>query len=278
MVTLLSSDGRGWRGLHARLCRIAPGRTQVAGAPWHRVSLHFGTAVNADCRCDGRHLRHVQSHGNADIVPAGLGGEWEDDAVCTILRLHLDPALLREAAETIGRDPGKVEVTPQFQVRDSRIASIGWALKGELEADTASDALFAECLARALAVRLVEGPRGACAESGARRQTLSARQMRRLQAFIGQNLSGPLGLKDLAAVLNIIVSHLSTLFRQTAGVSLHQYVIRRRIEYAEMLLRQGRMAVSEVAVASGFADQSHLSRCMRRVLGVSPGTIVRLTA
>ena len=72
--------------------RIAAGLTHYVPASInHRLGIHVGAPVNASCHCDGRHHRRVQSDGDIDIVPAGLDGDWEDDADCTILRLWVSP-------------------------------------------------------------------------------------------------------------------------------------------------------------------------------------------
>ena len=56
---------------------------------------------------------------------------------------------------------------------------------------------------------------------------------------------------------------------------VHQYVIRRRVEYAVELLQNDRSALADVALQAGFANQSHLARCMRVTLGITPGTLRR---
>ncbi|WP_204266198.1 hypothetical protein, partial [Escherichia coli] len=73
-----SSRGRGWIGLEAEFGLIRAGLTKVPASLDHRLGIHVGPSVNAACRCDGRVHRRVQSHGDIDIVPAGLAGEWED--------------------------------------------------------------------------------------------------------------------------------------------------------------------------------------------------------
>ena len=148
---ILSSKGRGWRGLEAEFLRIPAGVTHVPGSSWHRLGIHFGRSVNADCRCDGRRHRRVQAHGDIDIVPMGLDGVWEDDADCTILRLRIAPELLAKAAGDPGCGPDGRSLVPRFQLRDPRIEAIGWAVKAELEARTPSDPLYAESLGLALA-------------------------------------------------------------------------------------------------------------------------------
>ena len=57
------------------------------------------------------------------------------------------------------------------------------------------------------------------------------------------------------------------------GMPVHQYVVRRRIERATILLRSGTLSSSEVALATGFAHQSHLARQMRRLKGVTPTAV-----
>jgi AraC family transcriptional regulator len=60
------------------------------------------------------------------------------------------------------------------------------------------------------------------------------------------------------------------------GVPVHQYLIQRRLEHAKNLLRRNGLSIAEIALAAGFAHQSHLARHMRRVMGVSPRAMQRL--
>jgi AraC family transcriptional regulator len=96
-----------------------------------------------------------------------------------------------------------------------------------------------------------------------------------LTEFIESNLDQKLQLADLAAVAGVSVTRLKTLFRNSTGVPVHQYVIRRRVEYARALLATTATPASEVAVIAGFSHQSHMSSTMRRLLGHTPGDIVR---
>jgi AraC family transcriptional regulator len=89
------------------------------------------------------------------------------------------------------------------------------------------------------------------------------------------DLDQKLHLTDLASVAGVSVTCLKTLFRNSAGVPVHKYVIRRRVEYARALLTTTAMQASEVAVAAGFSHQSHMASTMRRLLGQTPGDIVR---
>jgi AraC family transcriptional regulator len=268
---ILSSENRGWAGLHCELRQIAPGLTRIPGSAWHRLGVHFGPAVNADCRCDGRRHQRVQAHGDIDLVPAGLDGEWADDRPCTIFRISLSPLLLARAHQEWNLESGRVLLTPRLQMRDERIEHIAWALKAELEAPVPSGRLYTESLGFALAARLAEDA-GVQPLVSSRR--LTPQQCRRLVEFIEDNLDQELGLAELATVAGLSLSQLKLLFRQTMGQPVHGYVIARRIERARTLLTSG-MAISQAALATGFAHQSHLAHWMKRLLGVSPRELVR---
>lgn len=273
---LLTSAGRAWSRLRADFLHIPRGLSRAPGGEMHNLAIHFGPPVNADCRCGGQRMRRVQKPGDIDIVPAGMDGSWEDDADCRILRLSLHPSLIHQVADELGRDVGKTELLPRLQMRDTRIEAIGWAVKADLEAATPSDSLYIDLLANALAVRLIETASGSSPQPESRGEPkLSARQLRILTDFIESNLDQKLHLADLATVAGISVTRLKSLFRNSTGVPVHQYVIRRRVEYARALLATTAMSASEVAFAAGFSHQSHMTSTMRRLLGQTPGDIVR---
>ena len=273
---LLSSAGRAWNALDAALVHIPRGLSRVPGGELHRLGIHFGPPVRADCSCGGKRMRRLQKPGDIDFVPAGVDGSWEDDADCQILRLSLRPSLLDQVAGELGRDAAKIELIPRLQLRDARIEAIGWAIKADLEADTPSDPLYIDLLANALAVRLIEtttdiGP----LTEGSSASKMSARQLRLLTEFIETNLDQKLHLADLATVAGVSVTRLKTLFRNSTGTPVHQYVIRRRIEYARALIATTTMPASEVALAAGFAHQGHMASTMRRLTGQTPSEITR---
>jgi AraC family transcriptional regulator len=87
---------------------------------------------------------------------------------------------------------------------------------------------------------------------------------------IDAHVAADLSLARLAEVAGISASHLKTVFKRSTGVPVHQFVVQRRVERAVSLLRGGEMPASEVALEAGFAHQSHMARCMRRLLGVTP--------
>src|SRR6185436_13840162 len=64
--------------------------------------------------------------------------------------------------------------------------------------------------------------------------------------------------------------HFARAFHQSVGMPPHSYVLSRRLERAEHMLRETQLPLSEIAAATGFSDQSHLARHFRRRTGMSP--------
>ncbi|HVJ53333.1 MAG TPA: AraC family transcriptional regulator [Aliidongia sp.] len=239
--------------------------------PEHLLALHASGPVLASCRCDGRHDRRVQRRGDIDIVPAGLPGTWEEDGPSTVFAIALPPSLLATAAESLGIHADRIEIAPQLHLRDPMIEHIGWALQADYEAGHPGGGLLAESLGLALSAHLVRR----YAAGPVYRQGLSKPQRRRVLDFIDTHLDQDLPLVGLASIAGVSASHFKALFRQSLGMPVHQYVIQRRVERAKTLLLDSDMAMSEVALAAGFAHQSHMASCMRRLLGAAPSEVRR---
>ena len=102
------------------------------------------------------------------------------------------------------------------------------------------------------------------------RSGLSAVQLRRLFDLVEANLDQPLTIEALAREAGASSSHLRHWFKQATGTTVHRYVVRRRVERARLLLLQGTLSASEVALQTGFSHQSHMARWMRHELGYTP--------
>jgi AraC family transcriptional regulator len=99
---------------------------------------------------------------------------------------------------------------------------------------------------------------------------LPPRKLARVIEYINYHLGEALSLEMIAGVAEISPSYFLTLFKQSTGLAPHQYVVRQRIEQAKALLTQTRLPIAEIASRTGFADQSHLTRLMRRRTGLTP--------
>ena len=87
-----------------------------------------------------------------------------------------------------------------------------------------------------------------------------------IEARLRENLSVP----DLASEAHLSQSYLARAFRVRYGLTVPNYLLRRRIELARHLLTTSRLSIKQVAAEVGLADIQHFNKQFRRLTGVSP--------
>ncbi|WP_051329892.1 helix-turn-helix domain-containing protein [Niveispirillum irakense] len=133
--------------------------------------------------------------------------------------------------------------------------------------------MIAACLARELVpvddilARAIAAPLASDGNGGA----LTSFQLRRVVLFIEQNLDADLSLNRLAAVTSLSPSHFARRFKGATAMAPHQYVLARRINGAKQLLLETEMKLAEIAIATGFSSQAHLTGMFGRTVGMTPG-------
>lgn len=251
--------------VHASVERRLPGFVTVRTQTDNFIKVHTGVL---DCACDTR--LHYRA-GDVDIMPAGMLEQWEEFTPSTTLVVRLPNTILKDAAEQAGMGARMSGLEARFQFRDPQIEHLAWALNVERADAYPSGRIYSDLLGTALAIHLL-GRYGAppLPHGG-----LGKRHLRKVTDYIEDNLDQDLSLAQLAALLDMSVSHFSTLFKRAEGIPVHEYVIRRRVERARTLLQVSNLPVSQIALDVGFAHQSHLARWMRRLLGVTPAALRR---
>jgi AraC-like DNA-binding protein len=104
----------------------------------------------------------------------------------------------------------------------------------------------------------------------ANRGGLSPALKNRVCDFIESHISEKISLDALSSMAGLSPHHFARAFQQSLGVPPHRYLLRRRLEHVEQMLRHTQLPLSHIALAVGFSDQSHLNRHFRRLTGMSP--------
>jgi len=112
----------------------------------------------------------------------------------------------------------------------------------------------------------------------ATRPGLAPWQLRRVLAHIEANLTTPIRNGHLAELARLSTFHFNVAFRRAVGESPHRYIMRRRIERAQGLMLSTERPLSQIAIDCGLADQAHLTRLFRRIVGESPAAWRRARA
>jgi len=239
----------------------------------HVLCLHLGDPVPVTYRVGKGERQGVRLHGQFCVVPAGSSTRWTLTRPARSLLLRLTPSLLHETADAMGLPSQDSDLAPSIHLRDPQVERIGWMMQAEDQDAYPGGRLFADSLASALAARLLAlQSRSAGAAQGPAR-ALPAWRLRRVLEYIEAHLDEDLALAELAGVAGFSLSHFKPLFRQAVGMPAHRFVLERRVERARIRLLEGGSSLTDIALDTGFSHPSHMARCMRRVLGVSPSQV-----
>lgn len=103
-----------------------------------------------------------------------------------------------------------------------------------------------------------------------RKADLPTRTLNTIRDMIGADVAKPHHLPDLAAVANMSVRHFSRAFRQSTGLTPHQYILRARVEVARNLVSSTSLSYDKIAWTAGFSDRNHMATVFRKLIGVAP--------
>jgi len=156
-------------------------------------------------------------------------------------------------------------------VDDLTIANLGGAVLPALSHPDRANQLFVDHVLLALGTHVAQTYGGMRPLSPPIRGGLAAWQVRRAKEILSTNLDGRVPLKEVARACGLSVSYFSRAFRRSMGVTPHNWLLTLRVEVAKQKLREGRLSLRDVALACGFADQSHLTQVFTRFVGASPG-------
>jgi AraC family transcriptional regulator len=160
-------------------------------------------------------------------------------------------------------------------LKDSTLRNLIEILLNEKQASFKSGLFFLDSVTTTLASYLLRHYSAASEVLKNSSGGLAPSVLRRSIEFIQTHLEGNLRLSDLANEAKISSSHFIRGFRQSTGKTPYQYLLHQRIERARSLMRDLGTPLTQVALASGFADQHHLARVFRRVTGVTPSSYRR---
>ena len=103
-----------------------------------------------------------------------------------------------------------------------------------------------------------------------RAPALSTHLLRRMTQYVQLHLGEDISLAAIANELAFSPFHLAHVFKQTTGLSLHQYVLQQRMARAKALLSLSRLSLVQIAAELGFANQSHFGTVFKKCTGATP--------
>ncbi len=249
---------------------LGGGPFEVPALPGDHLSVTLSGANVMERRLDGRTERGAIGPGDVTLVPRGASSSWHPrSGPSAALHLLIPPDLWRSVGEAADLPPGATELRPDFATPDAFIEQVGRALLTEAHSEWFGGRLYAQTLEQSLAMHLLRhysALGGPPADDAPR----PAGRFRRSLEYIEAHLADDLSLETLAACEGLSPYHFARAFKRAVGQPPHGYVVVRRVRRAQELLARTRLPLAQVAAEVGFANQAHLNRHFKRLVGLTP--------
>lgn len=199
----------------------------------------------------------VLNPGEVQSARMGLSRRW------VYRSFYFGPHILQEISRGLG--VAKIPAFPSSAIDDLGLIAAFRSLHRMLERP-GEDFEIRELLTRAFA-RMLEHRSTVIRRLDAAPNDRA--RFRKVAAVLRAHRFEELRLDDLAAAVELNVFQLIRLFKRVAGLTPHAYLVQVRLDDARGHLRNG-MPIAEVAMATGFYDQSALTNHFRRSFGITP--------
>jgi len=235
----------------------------------HSIIIARGN-FRANYMLNGRWQQVDYTKGDIAIIPASqIFPKTQIDREVPLLELFIQPTLItRTACESLNAD--SVELLPQLNIRDPLIENIGLALKTELELNGAQSKFYAESMAIALSMHLLSRYSSRKPQIKQYTDGLPNYKLKEVIDYIQSNLSKKLTQAELSDLVHMSPHYFASLFKQSMGMTPHQYVIKCRIDKAKQLLLRQDLTIVEICGEVGFQNQSHFTRVFRQHTQMTP--------
>lgn len=238
----------------------------------HEDIYCFGVMVEGGSYCFGENKEFVAPGEIALINPGQVhSGVPKGSAAKTYRMVYVQIDWLRQAATELGEfDAGFPEFSPMI-VNDERLRRMLWRMGGDglcqacrLEKETAMLETFGALLAGHGGVR-----------AAVKKPGPEIRAVELAKEMLAEDIERKLSLDDLAREVGLSRCHFLRVFKGRTGVPPHAFRTQRRIDAARRMLKAG-MSFAEVALATGFNDQSHFTNTFKRYTAATPSQYAAL--
>lgn len=206
--------------------------------------------------------------------------DLERDPVCYTdqpfhdLFFYIPRAALSELSEDLGTGPvSDLVVQEGIFIDDPIVRGLGKALHPLLRHGIPHEQLFVDHIMLALRAHILGAYKGAKFKRTPKIYGLSATHERTVKEMMQEHLREGITLQAMADACNLSVSSLIRGFRRSTGLTPHQWLIEQRLDTAtQLMVRHPELGLVDIALQTGFSDQSHFTRVFKASFGVSPAT------
>lgn len=242
-----------------------------------RPGAHLAVIMLAPCRGmqaalgGNRRLHFDAPTGMIVVNPAGWEGTMSWRSRREEIVVAISEESLSELAQDVDADSVELQ-PPSFGTVDREALRIAQMIKAELQQGFPAD-LYVDSLITLFGFHLVRRHSNVRRAMDKVKGGLSEKNSTSVLEFMMQNFSRKISIAELAALCHLSNSHFLHSFTKSFGQPPHKILINMRLDFATKLLLESTHSLSEIALRSGFASQSHLTAIMKGHRNITPGQI-----
>jgi AraC family transcriptional regulator len=254
-VSTHTEPGKSWQSLASEQASVAVILEQQGGIAEPRKRLNTPTRR---VRYDAGHTMYIPP--NCDIWAFG-----DSTSLVRGVRMRFDLSVIESLLQ--GECDRQKWNEPVLLLYDDRIREIANLIWQECQAQDERPQLYGESLTAALLSCLFQSSR---IQKRVSQQGLARIQLKRTVEYMEASLLRDVRLKELASVAGLSPSHFGRAFKASTGVTPHRWIIQRRIQLAQRLMRESGKSIVIASQMAGFANQSHFTKAFRAITGATP--------
>ncbi|SAK48563.1 AraC family transcriptional regulator [Caballeronia temeraria] len=273
-------------------------RSPVSDLHAHRISmsrwLHPGESplevsnegngafhcIGLNLKCTSLIFRHAGRRLLHGRVPAGVAQITAPatrvsavfESAMDVLHLFVPQRALAECYEDRFHRPhaGDIVLDDPRLIRDPALERLGQALAVCRTEGAALGNMFIESVSLAIVSRLVARHFALPAAREREPSALPQWRIDRVAEFVDAHLAQNISLADIASSTGLTRMHFAAQFRRATGMRPHEFLLQKRIERAQALLRTSTHSMLDVALCCGFRSQAHFTTVFKRLVGATP--------
>ena len=265
---LITSKNK-WDGVYLRHDRQPAFEIPQHSHSQHTLIIGMDNALKAEWSIDGQFRNLQYNKGDVFIVPAGASHQayWKQESEGILLSIE-PRSVVNAAIDSVKSD--RLEIVPQFATSDSQLSQIAQWLLRELYHQQIGSKLYVESLITMLEVHLLRTYSAIKPVIPHYQGGLAKYKLDRVISFINGNLERNFKIEDLANVVEMSPYHFARMFKQSSGLTPHQYLVQQRINKAKELLRHTETTIADIGYLVGYKNASHFAKIFRQQMKVSP--------
>lgn len=254
-----------WKGVRVEEYQLQPMTITDQKSVGHRIAFNFGQSLRAEWKSSQKWNYKTYASGSFGLVPDGDYNNISWDRELHLITLVLDPVFSRRLF-----DMQDISF-PQYRgVEDLFASQCIASLLRELHFNELAGKLYGDCIVLAFLTHFIAAYSTTKRKLKLPKGRLSAKQLKQVVSYCDDNMDNDPSLDILSRAVNLSSFHFAHIFRNTTGVSPHQYLLKRRIERAIQLLCQRKLSMTQIAHTLGFTDQAHFCRVFKKATAYSP--------